>query len=135
MTAKPYKSDKENNTSHVSEPMAAYEKTIDKMSIKLEDNNLKLEATKAELARAILSINSEQLLTKVINRLFGLLEIKMPYPKAKEISETDQELKLDEDLHKLSGIWANDPSADKIYEAIQNGRQSGVTRHIISFDE
>lgn len=135
MTAKPYKSDKENNTPHVSEPIAAYKKTMGKMSINLEDTSLKLEATKAELARAILSINSEQLLTNVINRLFGLLEVKMPYPKAKEISATDQELKLDEDLHKLAGIWANDPEADKIYEAIQSGRQSGVTRHIIPFDE
>lgn len=25
--------------------------------------------------------------------------------------------------------------ADKIYEAIQNGRQSGITRHIIPFDK
>lgn len=92
-------------------------------------------ATKAELARAILSINSEQVLANVINRLFGLLEIKMPYSKTKEISETDQELKMDKDLHLLAGIWANDPDTDNIYEAIQSGRQSGVTRHIIPFDK
>ena len=135
MTAKPYKPIKEDSSSRLSEPAIGYETTVGKMSLELGDASLKLEATKAELARAILSINSEQVLANVINRLFGLLEIKIPYPKTKDISETDQELKLDEDLHKLAGIWANDPEADKIYEAIQNGRQSGVTRHIIPFDE
>lgn len=56
-------------------------------------------------------------------------------PKTKEIADTNKELLLDEGLHKLAGIWRNDPEADKIYEAIQNGRQSGITRHIIPFDK
>ena len=38
-------------------------------------------------------------------------------------------------LERLYGIWTNDPEAEAISEAIRSGRQSGKTRHIISFDE
>lgn len=38
-------------------------------------------------------------------------------------------------LEDLFGIWANNPEADKMEEAIRNGRVSNVTRHIVSFDE
>lgn len=136
MTTKPYKFNEKEDTSHVSEPIATYGTSIGTGYFnETDDVHLKLEAQKAELARAILSIDSEQQLTNVINRLFGVLDIKNRVPKTKVITNTDKELLLDEGLHKLAGIWANDPESEKIYEAIQNGRQSGITRHIISFDE
>lgn len=137
MTTKPYKfNEDENNSSRVSEPVTAYGKSYNAIyNNELSEAGLRFEAKKAELAHAILSIDNEQQLTNVINRLFGILNIKKKTPKTKEIADTNKELLLDEGLHKLAGIWRNDPEADKIYEAIQNGRQSGITRHIIPFDK
>lgn len=133
MTIKPYKHDKE-ETSHLEEPVVAYGTAMGAASFKeLGVASLKLEAEKAELARAILSIDNEQLLINVRSRLAGLLDIKKETFKMPV--DTDNDLLLDNSLHKLAGIWANDPEADKIYDAIRNGRQSGVTRHIVPFDE
>lgn len=38
-------------------------------------------------------------------------------------------------LEDLFGIWESNPDANKMEEAIKNGRVSNVTRHIVSFDE
>ncbi|MCD7850191.1 MAG: hypothetical protein LUH63_10900 [Parabacteroides sp.] len=40
------------------------------------DTSLKLEADKAELARAILSIENDDILEMVKHRLYGLLNLK-----------------------------------------------------------
>lgn len=49
----------------------------------------------------------------------------------KEITTAEKE----KSLENLFGIWANNPEADKMEDAIRNGRVSNVTRHIVSFDE
>lgn len=49
----------------------------------------------------------------------------------KEVTTAEKE----KSLENLFGIWANNPEADKMEDAIRNGRVSNVTRHIVSFDE
>ncbi|RHR58794.1 hypothetical protein [Parabacteroides sp. AF17-28] len=91
------------------------------------DTSLKLEADKAELARAILSIENDDILEMVKHRLYGLLNLK----KRQATIETDK----DAALHRLAGIWKDNPEVEKISEAIKQGRQNNTTRHIVSFDE
>lgn len=91
------------------------------------DTSLKLEADKAELARAILSIESDDVLEKVKSRLYGLLNIK----KKQMIMDADK----DAALHRLAGIWKDDSEIKNISEYIKQGRKSNTTRHIVSFDE
>lgn len=51
-------------------------------------------------------------------------------------SKDDDVLKeKEEKLYSLFGAWSDDPEIDVIEEAVNNGRISGATRHIISFDE
>lgn len=45
------------------------------------------------------------------------------------------ESEKDEELAKLAGIWANDPEADMMAEAILTGRRSNMTRELIPFDK
>lgn len=42
---------------------------------------------------------------------------------------------MPEKLEDFFGIWADDPEADKMSEAIRNDKCSGKTRHIVLFDE
>lgn len=38
-------------------------------------------------------------------------------------------------LDRLSGVWADDPEAEYMDEAIRTGRTSNHTRHLVSLDE
>lgn len=49
----------------------------------------------------------------------------------KEVKTAEKERSLED----LFGIWESNPDANKMEEAIKNGRVSNVTRHIVSFDE
>lgn len=47
----------------------------------------------------------------------------------------DSEKKQEERLYSLFGAWNNEKEMDRFEESIKNGRVSGVTRNLISFDE
>ncbi len=49
--------------------------------------------------------------------------------------ENKETATAEKSLEDLFGIWANNPEADDMEEAIRKGRVSNVTRHIVSFDE
>lgn len=51
------------------------------------------------------------------------------------VSEEERERIKDEAFMKLSGAWANDSALENVEEIIANSRQSGVTHHVVDFDE
>ncbi|HIY87917.1 MAG TPA: hypothetical protein H9824_04320 [Candidatus Bacteroides pullicola] len=54
---------------------------------------------------------------------------------ANEFAQTDTEAEKDKSFHNLAGIWANDPEAEHIEEAIKDSRISNRTRQLIPLDE
>lgn len=52
-----------------------------------------------------------------------------------ELAQTGTEAEKDKSFHNLAGIWADDPDAEHIEEAISNSRISNRTRQLIPLDE
>lgn len=48
---------------------------------------------------------------------------------------TDTDAIREKKLYSMFGAWADDPDIDNIESAIREGRQTGVTRNIVSFDD
>ncbi|MBQ9363698.1 MAG: hypothetical protein IJT97_09835 [Bacteroidaceae bacterium] len=52
-----------------------------------------------------------------------------------KVEDIDEEARREETLYSMFGAWADDPNFPFMEEAIRNGRISGITRHIVAFDE
>jgi hypothetical protein len=57
---------------------------------------------------------------------------KLMESKAENVNE---EAKREETLYSMFGAWAEDPNTPIMEEAIRCGRVSGITRHIMAFDD
>lgn len=56
---------------------------------------------------------------------------KIIMSKTDSVGETEKEARL----YSMFGAWSDDKEMDAFEKAIKEGRTSGVTRNIISFDE
>ena len=52
-----------------------------------------------------------------------------------KVEDIDEEARREETLYSMFGAWADDSNFPVMEEAIRTGRTSGITRHIVAFDE
>lgn len=50
-------------------------------------------------------------------------------------AHVEDELERDERLYSMFGAWKDDEDMDRFEEVIREGRKTGATRNIVSFDE
>lgn len=90
------------------------------------DTTTNFEANKARLARAILNIDSDELLEKVMQSLTKIFSSSDNHPRNDLTAQM---------IARFNGAWSDKRSAEEIIEDIYNNRHSSTNPNQNLFDE